>query len=97
MQFLVKMRDGASYTVDAAYIEVVGSPSSSYTFLGPVPGYSRAILATFPAQLVAAVLPADQAVWFVPPPGSAGATSGGQSPRQPADRPPLPPISAADV
>ena len=97
MQFLVRMRDGASYTVDAAYIEVVGSPTSSYTFLAPVPGFSRAILATFPAELVSAVLPADQAVWFVPPPGPADDGPDEARPRQRADRPPLPPISAADV
>jgi hypothetical protein len=90
MQFLVKMRDGASFSVEAAYIEVVGSPTSNYTFLGPVPGYPMAILATFPVELVAAVVPLEQAG---PMPGRAA--DGRPSYRAPGR--PLPPIAAADV
>lgn len=97
MQFLVKMRDGSSFTVDAAYIEVIGSPASSYTFLGPVPGYSRAILATFPAELVVAVLPSDQGSWYVPPRVAEGPARDGNRPEKRPDRAPLPPIAAADV
>lgn len=98
MQFLVKMRDGASFTVDAAYIEVVGSPASSYTFLGPVPGYSRAILAAFPAELVVAVLPLEQGSWYVPPrTAGSGPASDGRPPLEQRELPQLPPIAASDV
>lgn len=58
MRFLVEMRSGASYEIEANYIEVVsGEQSSSYTLLGPTPGYPTAIIAVFPVELVAAVLP----------------------------------------
>jgi len=58
MQFAVTMRDGSSHHVEASYLEVVEGPtSSSYTLLGPVPGYPTAIVAAFPAELVQAVMP----------------------------------------
>ena len=66
MQFLVVMRDGSRYGIEAAYIEVVNAPTASYTLLGPVPGYERAILATFPVDLVAAILPALDIDNYVP-------------------------------
>ena len=57
MQFEVTMRDGSAHNVEAAYIEVVEGPTStSYTLLGPVPGYPTAIVAAFPAELVHAVM-----------------------------------------
>lgn len=75
MQFLVEMRSGASYQIEANYIEVVSGPrSSSYTFLGPTPGYPTAIIATFPVDLVLAILPLEQAVGFAPG-GAAGESS----------------------
>jgi hypothetical protein len=60
MQFVVVMRDGARFAVEAHYIEVVTGGVASCTLLAPVPGYERAILATFPADVVAAVVPASQ-------------------------------------
>ena len=58
MQFEVTMRDGTSRYVEAAYLEVVEGPmSTSYTMLGPVPGYPTAIVAAFPAELVQAIKP----------------------------------------
>lgn len=91
MQFLVTMRDGASFVVDASYIEVVGHPASNYTFLGPVPGYPMAILAAFPVELVAAVLPLEQAGRL---PDRA---ADGRPLRRAPGRQQLPPIAAADV
>jgi len=72
MQFLVMMRDGSRYRIEAAYIEVIHAEESSYTFLGPVPGYASAILATFPVCLVTAVLPYNQMEGFKPVNGSNG-------------------------
>lgn len=66
MQFMVMMRDGSRYRIEAAYIEVVHAEESSYTFLGPVPGYRSAIVATFPVSLVTAVLPYSQLEGYVP-------------------------------
>lgn len=66
MQFLVLMRDGSRYRIEAAYIEVVHAEESSYTLLGPVPGFASAILATFPVSLVTAVLPYDQIGGYLP-------------------------------
>jgi hypothetical protein len=61
MQFEVTMRDGTTRHVEASYLEVVhGHMSSSYTLLGPVPGYPTAIVAAFPAELVHAVMPVSQ-------------------------------------
>lgn len=58
MQFEVTMRDGTSRYIEAAYLEVVEGPmSTSYTMLGPVPGYPTAIVAVFPADLVQAIKP----------------------------------------
>jgi hypothetical protein len=74
MQFVVVMRDGGRYAVEADYIEVVAASVSTLTFLGPVPGYERAILAAFPSDTVAAVLPAAELVNFVP--ADAGPTPG---------------------
>lgn len=59
MRFEVNMRDGSAYEVEAAYIEVSNGPAcSSYTLLGPVPGFPTAILAAFPVDEVESVLPA---------------------------------------
>jgi hypothetical protein len=74
VQFVVVMRDGGRYAVDAEYLEVVAAPVSTVTFLGPVPGYERAILAAFPSDVVAAVLPVAELVNFVP--ADAGPTPG---------------------
>ena len=58
MQFEVTMRDGTSHRVEASYLEVMQGPmSTSYTLLGPVPGYPTAIVAAFPADLVHAIMP----------------------------------------
>jgi len=99
MQFLVMMRDGSRYRIEAAYIEVVNAEESSYTLLGPVPGYASAILATFPASLVTAVLPYSQVDGYVPArrgPAQrevgAGGPNGRQGPARPeavGNRPPL--------
>lgn len=76
MQFLVEMRSGGSYLIEAKYIEVVSGPrSSSYTFLGPTPGFPTAIIATFPVDLVAAVLPLEQSVGYTPRRGASGGHS----------------------
>lgn len=97
MQFLVRMRDGESFTIEAAYIEVATAQASSYTFLGPVPGYSIAILAAIPVELVASVVPVDQAQGYVPPPGQGGADEA-EPPKYPrSTRRELPQVSAADV
>lgn len=54
--FEVKMRDGSTSQVEAAFIEVTNGPvSSSYTLLAPVPGYAAAIVAAFPVDLVESV------------------------------------------
>ena len=61
MQFEVTMRDGSVRQVEASYLEVVEGPTStSYTLLGPVPGYPTAILAAFPAELIHDIKPANQ-------------------------------------
>lgn len=58
MWFAVTMRDGQSIEVDGSYLEVANGPAnSSYTIVGPVPGYPVAILAVFPVDEVAAVTP----------------------------------------
>lgn len=58
MQFEVTMRDGAIHQVEAAYLEIVEGPiATSYTLLGPVPGFPTAIVAAFPAELVQAIMP----------------------------------------
>jgi hypothetical protein len=75
MQFVVVMRDGARFAVDAHYVEVVPGDVPSYTMLGPVPGYERAILAAFPADVVAAVVPASEMANFAP--ADSGASLGG--------------------
>lgn len=59
MQFEVHMRDGASYQIEASYLEVTHGPvNTTYTLLGVVPGYPTAILAVFPVELVESVIPA---------------------------------------
>lgn len=84
MQFLVEMRSGASYQIEAKYIEVVSGPrSSSYTFLGPTPGFPTAIIATFPVDLVMAVLPLEQASGYAP----RGGVIGGYADRRREDGP----------
>ena len=92
MQFLVMMRDGSRYRIEAAYIEVVHAEESSYTFLGPVPGYSSAILATFPVCLVTAVLPQSQVQGYLP---AAGAKADAQlsAPRPPVATPVASPVA----
>jgi hypothetical protein len=61
MQFLVTMRDGSSYEIEANYLEVHDGPSSSsYALLGIVPGYPVAILAAFPIDMVSAIVPRSQ-------------------------------------
>jgi hypothetical protein len=83
MQFEVTMRDGSLHQVEASYLEVVEGPtSSSYTLLGPVPGYPTAILAVFPAVLVQAITPVKPAPF---------------ARRQRADRPPKADERPADV
>lgn len=79
MQFLVMMRDGSRYRIEAAYIEVIDSEESSYTFLGPVPGYASAILATFPVSLVTAVLPYNQIEGYKPLNSSNGQSGAGRA------------------
>ena len=94
MRFLVTMRDRTTFTVEAAYIEVVAAQAGSYTFLGPVPGHSVAILAAFPVELVASVIPVEQAEGYIPGPTSRSNEAGGPAyPRSTR----LPQISAADV
>lgn len=66
MKFLVHMRDGSTFRIEASYIEVIGAAESSYTFLGPVPGYPTAIVASFPVALVSAVLPAGSPEDYLP-------------------------------
>ncbi len=84
MQFLVEMRSGASYQIEAKYIEVVSGPrSSSYTFLGPTPGFPTAIIATFPVDLVMAVLLLEQASGYAP----RGGVIGGYADRRREDGP----------
>ena len=78
MQFVVMMRDGSRYRIEASYIEVINAEECSYTFLGPVPGYSSAILATFPANLVTAVLPLNQIDGYRPAGGSNGQSVAGR-------------------
>ena len=58
MQFEVNLRDGATYVVDASYVEVYdGFVSSTFTLIGPVPGYPMAILAVFPVDVARSVTP----------------------------------------
>lgn len=94
MQFLVMMRDGSRYRIEAAYIEVIQAEESSYTFLGPVPGYASAILATFPVSLVTAVLPYNQIEGYKPVGGANGQSGEGRAAEQKAARKPA--MSAVD-
>jgi len=72
VKFIVHMRDGSTFLIEALYIEVVASVESSYTFLGRVPGFPRAIMASFPVDLVSAVVPVGGG--SPPPPGAAAPT-----------------------
>lgn len=86
MQFTVHLRDGATFRIEAAYIEVVAAGQSSYTFLGPVPGYPMAIVAAFPVDLVAGVLPTNPPVAKAPPRPARAASAG--SPPTAGEAPP---------
>jgi hypothetical protein len=59
VQFEVRLRNGATHTLEATYIEVTGGVVSTYTLLGPVPNYPIAILAAFPVDVVQWVCPID--------------------------------------
>ena len=59
MRFEVNLRNGSTYEIDASYVEVAdGFVSTTFTLLGPVPGYPMAILAAFPVDVVQSVVPA---------------------------------------
>jgi hypothetical protein len=90
MQFEVTMRGGSSHFVEASYLEVVEGPtSSSYTLLGPVPGFPTAIVAAFPAELVHAIMP------VTPKPYAQRRTKVERGPMA-DERPPSDPPSSAD-
>lgn len=59
MRYEVNLRDGSQFEVEASYVEIADSPTStSFLLLGALPGYPTAILAIVPADAAKSVLPA---------------------------------------
>jgi len=69
MQFLVKMRDGSSYAVEAVYLHVGDAQSASYTLMGSLPDVTQYTpVAAFPIDLVEAIVPKEQESGFTAKP-----------------------------
>jgi hypothetical protein len=69
VKFELGFRSGGKAVVEASFMKVEGDERPSYTFYAKVEGYSGThAIAAFPTELVAYVVPSEQAQGITEPP-----------------------------